>query len=108
MHMKKIKKVSLVLPCKASAHKPSPNQPGSTTIKLSWIQQTSAKNILEFARSNDSASLADDLPSLLECMYIKFLLNIVLLLNCTSLASSLVAGPSSTDVMERRGYIVYV
>ena len=86
----------------------NPNQPGSTTIKLSWIWQTSAKNILEFAGPNDSASLVDGLPSLLECTYIKFLLNVVLLLNCTSPASSLVTRPSSTDAMARRGYIVYI
>jgi hypothetical protein len=48
----------------------NPNQPGSTSIKLSWIWQTSARNLLEFAGPNDSATMADDIPSLLECMHI--------------------------------------
>jgi len=58
----------------------NPNQPGSTNIKLSWIWQTSARNVIWFAGttndpgrgSSDVAdnvnSVAEDLPSLLECM----------------------------------------
>ena len=51
----------------------NPNQPGSTSLKLSWIWQNSARNILDFARLNESTPLAEDIPSLLECMYVKFL-----------------------------------
>jgi hypothetical protein len=48
-----------------------PNHPGSTRIKLSWIWQTSSRNILCFAgQLSDvgSENTADDLPTLLECM----------------------------------------
>jgi len=55
-----------------------PNQPGSTKIKLSWIWQVSARNILLYAGQDpdDMAdyhnTAADDLPSLLECMTYSF------------------------------------
>jgi hypothetical protein len=47
-----------------------PNQPGSTSIKLSWIWQTSARNLLDIPEENDPTFVADDIPSVLECMYI--------------------------------------
>ena len=55
-----------------------PNQPGSTKIKLSWIWQVSARNILLYARQDpdDMAKYhntdADDHPSILECMSYSF------------------------------------
>lgn len=52
----------------------NPNEPGSTTIKLSWIWQISSRNILDFAGGNDATTLADDVPSILECMYIDFII----------------------------------
>ena len=45
-----------------------PNRPGSTSLKLSWIWQTSARNILAYAGPAASmAEPADDIPSVLEC-----------------------------------------
>ena len=57
-----------------------PNQPGSTRIKLSWLWQTSSRNVLWFAGeladvgrpspelADDFQYMADDIPTLLECM----------------------------------------
>ena len=55
-----------------------PNQPGSTKIKLSWIWQVSARNILLYAGQDpdDMAKYhntdANNLPSILECMSYSF------------------------------------
>jgi hypothetical protein len=57
----------------------NPNQPGSTSIKLSWIWQTSSSHIVDFAGPLANAGrvardlplnstiAADDLPSIMEC-----------------------------------------
>ena len=53
-----------------------PNKPGSTSIKLSWIWQISARNILGFGGTNESP---DDIPSLTECKFIilfQFIINL--------------------------------
>jgi hypothetical protein len=48
----------------------NPNQPGSTSIKLSWIWQTSARNIIWFsgATYDSGRDMSDDHPSLVECL----------------------------------------
>jgi hypothetical protein len=64
-----------------------PNTPGSTSIKLSWIWETSARHILGFPGSYDpiaeatrfsdstSGETAEDLRSLFECMFLSFYYN---------------------------------
>ena len=64
----------------------NPNQPGSTSIKLSWIWQTSSSHIVDFAGPLANAGrvardlplnstiAADDLPSIMECMLLFFLI----------------------------------
>lgn len=96
----------------------NPNEPGSTRIKLSWIWQTSARNILQYGTplSNvaeddrnmpqDPTSMAEDLPSLLECTSLSF--KFIITLNVSSPARSLVACPSSTNAMARRSYTNYI
>jgi hypothetical protein len=58
----------------------NPNQPGSTSIKLSWIWQTSARHIVDVSGPssnvgrvvrdlpNDPTISADDMPSIIECI----------------------------------------
>ena len=85
-----------------------PNQPGSTKIKLSWIWQVSARNILLYAGQDpdDMAdyhnTLADDLPSVLECKAFSF--HFKTILKFVSSARSLVACPCTTYAMARRGH----
>jgi hypothetical protein len=55
----------------------NPNEPGSTGIKLSWIWQTSAHNILCLGGLNAEGSIsteqyAEDPASLLECMVLSY------------------------------------
>ena len=51
----------------------NPNLPGSTKIKLSWIWQSSARNILAYTglttpdTADDQNTPANDFPTLLEC-----------------------------------------
>jgi hypothetical protein len=60
----------------------NPNEPGSTRVKLSWIWQSSATNILTYTgqTTRDMAesmdSLADDPASVSECMFILMILYI--------------------------------
>lgn len=55
----------------------NPNEPGSTTIKLSWIWQTSSRHLVGFADANDEVDTyagerAETPASLLECMFFSF------------------------------------
>jgi hypothetical protein len=100
----------------------NPNQPGSTSIKLSWIWQSSARNIIGYAspashlsremadasssQASDPEDLVADFPSLLECTSICPHLNNIL--NIPSPARSLAARTCSKNAMARRGYTNYL
>jgi hypothetical protein len=52
-----------------------PNEPGSTSIKLSWIWQTSTRHLIGFADANDEVDTyagqrAETPANLLECVFI--------------------------------------
>jgi hypothetical protein len=85
-----------------------PNDPGSTKIKLSWIWQSSAKNILTYTGQTQDemddamSTMAEDSSRLSECMFIYLLF--YLTSHSPSPASPLVARPSSINAMARRSY----
>lgn len=61
----------------------NPNEPGSSSIKLSWIWQTSATHWLSFSGQNADVEVNADLPaedpaSLLECVFSFFSLDYAL------------------------------